>query len=234
MNSDSKNKSIVHGLKTLIFPEICIMCHQEFQVICKHCESQWMEAPRIAQTQGFTTFSVVTYSDAVSSVVLKAKEDQNRVAQDLISQALFTSILAWQREIDLSEVLLVPIPSTKSAIRRRGHSFLHPIIKRVFTRFSDHGIELSGWSELLVHTRRVRDQAGLTSKERERNLRDSIAVTDATSDGDRLLRRPIIIVDDVVTTGATLSSAISALRERKMTVLGASTACASAHQLLIR
>ena len=193
-----------------------------------------MEAPRIAQTQGFTTFSVVTYSDAVSSVVLKAKEDQNRVAQDLISQALFTSILAWQREIDLSEVLLVPIPSTKSAIRRRGHSFLHPIIKRVFTRFSDHGIELSGWSELLVQTRRVRDQAGLTSKERERNLRDSFAVTDATSDGDRLLRRPIIIVDDVVTTGATLSSAISALRERKMTVLGASTACASAHQLLIR
>ena len=51
---------------------------------------------------------------------------------------------------------------------------------------------------------------------------------------DRLSRRPIIIVDDVVTTGATLSSAYMALRERKMTVLGASTACASAHQLLIR
>ncbi|MFM8752799.1 MAG: phosphoribosyltransferase family protein [Actinomycetota bacterium] len=46
--------------------------------------------------------------------------------------------------------------------------------------------------------------------------------------------RPIIVVDDVLTTGATLRNAILALNERKMTVLGAATACASAHQLLIR
>jgi predicted amidophosphoribosyltransferase len=232
--NNKNNEGIVQGLKTLIFPEICIMCQQKFESICGECQNHWTGAAMIARTRGFTTYSVVTYGESVSSVVLKAKEDQNRIAQELISQALVTSISAWKKEIDLSQVLLVPIPSSKRAIRRRGHSFLHPIIKKVITRLSDQGIQLFGWSELLVHTKRVRDQAGLTSLERERNLRDSFAMKATEDECDRLSRRPIIIVDDVVTTGATLSSAYMALRERKMTVLGASTACASAHQLLIR
>ena len=83
------------------------------------------------------------------------------------------------------------------------------------------------WAELLSYRKKVRDQATLTSLERQENLRSAFTVS-------HYLDCPVILVDDVVTTGATLKNAIDALRERKMTVLGAVTACASAHQLLIR
>ena len=83
------------------------------------------------------------------------------------------------------------------------------------------------WVEILTYRKKVRDQAGLSSAERSANLNSAFRVA-------HYLDSPVILVDDVVTTGATLNNAINALRERKMTVLGAITACASAHQLLIR
>lgn len=85
------------------------------------------------------------------------------------------------------------------------------------------------WADLLVHTKKVRDQAGLNSQERQRNLEGVFELREGTMEA-----RPIILIDDVITTGSTLTNAILAIRERNMTVLGAATACASAHQLLIR
>jgi predicted amidophosphoribosyltransferase len=85
------------------------------------------------------------------------------------------------------------------------------------------------WKEILIHTKRVRDQAKLNSRERSQNLRGVFTVRDGV-----FAERPIVVVDDVITTGSTLRNAILALNESKMTVLGAATACASAHQFLIR
>jgi predicted amidophosphoribosyltransferase len=63
--------------------------------------------------------------------------------------------------------------------------------------------------------RRTRDQAGLGATERERNLRGSMR-------GRRLLAgRSVLIVDDVLTTGATLREAARAVTEAGGVVAGA-------------
>jgi predicted amidophosphoribosyltransferase len=54
-------------------------------------------------------------------------------------------------------------------------------------------------------TRQPRDQAGLTAPERKANLVEAFAC-EAPPEG------PVIIVDDIVTTGATLAEAARALR----------------------
>jgi predicted amidophosphoribosyltransferase len=175
-------------------------------------------------------FSVVSYDEKVSRVVLKAKEDRNKAARNLVAQTITKSLLALERCIDVKKYLLVPIPSSKEAIKRRGESFLHPIMNQVVNlhRSSRDGKALYvDWVEILTYRKKVRDQAGLSSAERSANLNSAFRVA-------HYLDSPVILVDDVVTTGATLNNAINALRERKMTVLGAITACASAHQLLIR
>ena len=176
------------------------------------------------------TFSTVAYDGEISTVVIKAKEERNRIARDLLAQAITRSLVSLREVIYTNQYLLVPIPSSKQAIKRRGESFLHPIMNRVIEldcqSKTDNRI-VGQWAELLSYRKKVRDQATLTSLERHENLRSAFKVS-------RFLDCPVILVDDVVTTGATLKNAIDALRERKMTVLGAVTACASAHQLLIR
>ena len=191
---------------------------------------KWSGSAQKIRFDSVPTFSTVAYDGEISTVVIKAKEERNRTAQDLLAQAITRSLISLRAVIDTNQYLLVPIPSSKQAIKRRGESFLHPIMNRVIEldcqSKTDNRI-VGQWAELLSYRKKVRDQATLTSLERHENLRSAFKVS-------RFLDCPVILVDDVVTTGATLKNAIDALRERKMTVLGAVTACASAHQLLIR
>jgi len=218
------------GLRSLVFPSICVMCESYAADICDQCNLQWSKPPHLLRFDDVPTSSVVAYSTQVSSVVLKAKEDGNRVARRLIAETMYRSIDLIVKKSPQLPLLIVPIPSSRRAIRQRGESFLHPIMNRVVELLqSNEGGKISNWhwTELLTYRRKVRDQAGLSSVERSANLNSAFRV-------DHYLDTPVILVDDVVTTGATLNNAINAFRERKMTVLGAVTACASAHQLLIR
>jgi predicted amidophosphoribosyltransferase len=225
----SQNK-VFEGLKTLVFPQICIMCETVNEVICRSCLQKWSGSAQKIRFDTVPTFSAVTYDGGISTVVIKAKEERNKTAQALIARAITSSLSSLKEEINLDSYLLVPIPSSRQAIKGRGESFLHPIMKRVIELDCQSKTEnrtFGKWAELLSYRKKVRDQATLSSAERHENLRSAFIVS-------RFLDCPVILVDDVVTTGATLKNAIDALRERKMTVLGAVTACASAHQLLIR
>ena len=226
----TSQKNIFEGLKTLIFPQICIMCGKTNDEICSSCLKKWSGSAQKIRFDSVPTFSTVAYDDEISTVVIKAKEERNRTAQDLLAQAITRSLVSLRAVIDVNQYLLVPIPSSKQAIKRRGESFLHPIMKRVIEldcQSKTDNRTVGQWAELLAYRKKVRDQATLTSLDRHENLRSAFIVS-------HYLDCPVILVDDVVTTGAPLKNAIDALRERKMTVLGAVTACASAHQLLIR
>jgi len=80
----------------------------------------------------------------------------------------------------------------------------------------------------LVHTRRVLDQAGLDRAARAANVRGAFEVR-----RQRVLpgppgRRPdLLVVDDVVTTGATLVEAARALRAAGLHVVGAAVVAAA-------
>jgi predicted amidophosphoribosyltransferase len=206
------------------------MCGKTNDEICSSCLKKWSGSAQKIRFDSVPTFSTVAYDDEISTAVIKAKEERNRTAQDLLAQAITRSLVSLRAVIDVNQYLLVPIPSSKQAIKRRGESFLHPIMKRVIEldcQSKTDNRTVGQWAELLAYRKKVRDQATLTSLERHENLRSAFTVS-------HYLDCPVILVDDVVTTGATLKNAIDALRERKMTVLGAVTACASAHQLLIR
>jgi predicted amidophosphoribosyltransferase len=73
--------------------------------------------------------------------------------------------------------------------------------------------------------RRVADQAGLDATARAANLRQALGVPDRRVPD--VEGRAVVVVDDVVTTGATLAEAIRALREAGAVVLGASTVAAT-------
>jgi predicted amidophosphoribosyltransferase len=64
----------------------------------------------------------------------------------------------------------------------------------------------------------VRDSAGLGRRERERNLRGALRARAPTATAGA---RRVVVVDDIVTTGATLREAVRALRSAGWDVAGA-------------
>ena len=85
--------------------------------------------------------------------------------------------------------------------------------------------------EILQHQRAVRDQSKLNSHQRTLNIAGAFSTTcnlaklaELTGSGNI---GPLIIVDDLVTTGATLAEAIRALRAAGFSVIGAVTGAAA-------
>lgn len=96
-------------------------------------------------------------------------------------------------------------------------------------RIADSNIEVR---ELLVQRKKVREQTGLSSKERSINMSGALRISEKTIRHWR--SKPVILIDDVITTGSSMQSAYHALRERNLTVLAGMTACASSSRLPIR
>ena len=99
--------------------------------------------------------------------------------------------------------VLVPIPSDNSSKRKRGFNQAEHLAQKLAQTL---GLEINISS--LKKVKNTKRQAILKRKERIENVRDSFAVID-----NKLIGRAVILIDDVYTTGATISEARRALRE---------------------
>lgn len=118
-------------------------------------------------------------------------------------------------------VALVPVPSHPAVVRARGHDPLLRVARRCAGVLRSRGIPVSV-RRLLSVVGRPQDQAGLTAQERRTNLQGRFRARGSELPGVRLL-----LVDDVMTTGATLREAQRALEDAGRCPAGAVTLAAT-------
>ncbi len=106
-------------------------------------------------------------------------------------------------------VLLVPVPSARAAVRARGHDPARRIALAAAGELRRAGTPARVLA-VLRQRRAVADQSGLNSRQRLDNLRGALTVAPG---GARLLAEgPVVLVDDLMTTGASLAEAARAVR----------------------
>jgi predicted amidophosphoribosyltransferase len=98
-------------------------------------------------------------------------------------------------------VLLVPAPSRKSAIAQRGFVPALLLAKAVARQLRKRGIDARHLA-LLGMNSAVADQTGLNRQQRSQNLDGAMFCKSKPS--AKLLNHRMVLIDDVVTTGATL------------------------------
>jgi predicted amidophosphoribosyltransferase len=136
-----------------------------------------------------------------------------------LSAPLGVALAAVVRGFGEGDLVLCPAPSSRAAVRSRGYDHTSRLARSA-ARELGGGVVVQ---RLLVPARGVRDQAGLTSEQRARNLRGALRAVPAAP-------ARVVLVDDVVTTGATLVEAARALVAHGHHLVGAAVLGATARR----
>lgn len=234
-------------LLALISPIDCVCCGAEDSSLCAVCGRQILrltrtpfraegQAPALMDVDGSVILPVVAaavYREEMAQAVLSFKRHGQYQLENALAKGLGRAIHASLG--NGANVRLVPVPSSASAYRKRGFSPVHLLLRNLWL----HG-ELGGFVvvDALRKSSRINrgsttpggirgaagmanhsGQKGLGRGQRARRVRGSMM---SRTPRRRLIRgQPCIIVDDVLTTGATLAEAARALHAAGGIVVGA-------------
>ena len=205
--------------RDLVLGSSCSGCGAAGRVLCADCDAL---LPRRGQLSWPTPtprglappYAAGAYDDLLKMLVNDHKERGVLGLAGPLGRVLCDVLHGLLADLPADgSVVLVPIPSRRAVVRRRGHDPLLRVTRQAGARLRLHGVP-AGVQQLLLPTRRVRDQSTLTAVERAANLDGTMRVRGRGRPGR------IVVVDDVLTTGSTAREAQRALEEGGLPVTG--------------
>jgi predicted amidophosphoribosyltransferase len=169
------------------------------------------------------------YRDPVRRMLLAHKERGALSLAAPLGAVLARAVQAALTTAAGPPVLLIPMPSSRRAVRARGQDATRRLARAAARRLRRGGLPCRV-APVLRQTRRVADQSGLGATARRANLDHALtvrrlAVTQLTA--THLSGWRLVLVDDLVTTGSSLAEAARALRAVGLEPLAAATVAAT-------
>ena len=192
---------MLEDLLNILFPTRCVLCKKFPKPLCDACWLSLEITPRAVHRGALSGLSLFDYSDQIKTLIIEFK-DRGAVAIGKRLTLLAASVLA-KPDCDLIAVA----PSSPVNFGRRGFSPAKVI-----------GLILAKqWRVGVTEVRRlarVRDQVGLSPSERRSNLTDTMLSPLVVA------AKKVLLVDDIVTTGATLTELARAITDAGGRVVG--------------
>lgn len=206
----------------LILPRRCAGCGRGGEVLCRGCRAELARVPQRVTTRispHVPVYALAPYAGAHRSVILAMKEHRNLAVRRHVGAVLGAALTHLSARGELpSSFVLVPAPTRTRSARLRGGDPVERICRE------------SGCATVpaLLLSPRAADQSELGADERRRNLAGAVRLVDAGVDKLRARPgRPVVLVDDVVTTGATLAASVERLLAAGVTVVAAVVICSA-------
>lgn len=213
----------------LCYPGICAVCKNGCEAgsfLCDECDAQLREleqrpacnlcgAPLASEVapcpfckgRGMRHFGQVlrlgVFAEPLKGLIHQMKYNHRWALAEHLARRLMARGRVKQA-LDRADVL-VPVPL--HFMRQLGRGFNQAeVIARQISRDSGRRVVRA-----VSRVRHTRSQTRLTIQDRRANVRDAFKLTNAAS----LLQKHVVVIDDVMTTGATLQTVAATLREAK-------------------
>lgn len=161
-----------------------------------------------------------TYADTLRAVLLSAKERHALGLLPLLGERLAAAVARLVLDAGSCSLVLVPVPTAPTQVAARGVDLPVALARAAALRLRSAGVAARVQRGLKL-ARRPEDQAGLDRSQRLANLAGAFRAAGSRPSG------PVVVVDDIVTTGATLAEAVRACEQGGAHVLGAAVVAAT-------
>lgn len=194
----------------VLFPIGCIGCGKEGTSLCLACTSN---CKILTENPGKETYALFSYKDPLvrHSIWMLKYKNRPGIVENL-GKALYEKIL--EEYIDLRDFsnfdnpIIIPIPLSEKRLKERGYNQAEKIARVIKSYDNERIFTLD--SNILFRNRDTKRQANIRDRrERLYNLTDCFDIKQK----EKVAGRNIILIDDVVTTGATLSEARAVLKK---------------------
>ncbi|MCX4092148.1 ComF family protein [Nocardia sp. alder85J] len=211
-------------LLDLILPQDCAGCGRCGVGWCADCAESLAGQPfRVwpRADPGVPCWALGRYAGPRRRAVVAVKEQHRRELAAPLGRELARGLAALRTP--RRPLVLVPAPARRAAIRQRGGDPVGRVARVAASLLSDCAV-----APVLRMGPGVRDSVGLRPEQRRRNLAGRIVAP--TGSLPTALRHPeaeVVLVDDVLTTGATASESVRALTGATVHVRAVVVTCAA-------
>lgn len=224
-DSSAVIRSALADALALVLPVACAGCGLPDTALCRACATALDPVPvrRVVDAPGgpVAVWSGLAFEGVAARVIRALKED----GRTPLARSLAPALRSALARLDAPGCVVVPMPTSRASYRTRGFRVPDLLAARA-------GLPVA---RLLRPARRTGDQRGLDRDARRANVAQSMAARALPASGPASGRAsrgasgvpPLVVLDDVITTGASLEEAVRALRAAGADVVGAVTVAAT-------
>jgi ComF family protein len=188
----------VSKLLDFLLPTACVICSKLGASLCTKCLNIYETNFINLSLAGVTGFAVSDYTSEAALLVNNLKE---KGVTSLTPSLAKLVARHWPTELD--NAILIPVPSSRANSKKRG--FSHTVL---LSKALAREIPKGSCREILKSAKPRVDQVGLSPTARVQNMREAFR---ADLRGFDPRGRPLVLLDDVLTSGATMAEAIACL-----------------------
>lgn len=193
-----------------IFPQFCLACKKEGNIFCIDCLNKLKILP--LNTQPWPEESYIFDEchiclDYHDMVVKKLIKKYKYGYFDNLANPIAEIYIKKITQINLpTNFILCNIPLHKNKKKKRGFDQTELIAKKIAT------VTNVPYHNLLKRQRPTKTQAKLNKEQRQKNISNSF-IMNGSVDWQKLVNLPVILMDDIATTGTTLNEASKILQK---------------------
>jgi predicted amidophosphoribosyltransferase len=197
-------RSLVVPAADLLLGARCAGCGGPALVLCRPCGLLVRPDPMPVEAGDVPVVAAGLNVGVLRRVVVAWKEEGVTRLTDVLRHHVAAAVVPFVT--DGAPVAIVPVPTSRRSRRRRGADLVDDVARAAARLLGEVGVD-AVVVQALAYARQTRDQAGLGAAARHANLDGALVARPRTGSSPRR----VVVVDDVLTTGATTREAVRAL-----------------------
>lgn len=181
----------------LIYPEknICFICEEFDETIKNHLCSECRKQLEFIDHQiEDHIICPLKYTDKVRQIIFSYKYSKNPYLYKMLGPIVLEEL---EKRKDIEIDLIVPIPMSKRKKAKRGFNQ-----SELLAKFLSEKLNIEMDSKNLIKHKKTKSQSGLSKALRRENIKGAFSIKTNVFEG-----KSVLIVDDIMTTGATYNEA---------------------------